>query len=207
MPVAVSTASPGARTCASTSRTRTAVFEVASTLKLQGPLMETVPAGVAVETTAGSSVTDGAGAPPHAVSARPKRALAARPVTDLDDPLHLRMDPAVVRERTHLIEREHHRHVRVDADVERPAGVVGRDGVDLLAAIHDGHGRSLGHLEQRRPVRPIRLLARGLDHLQLVRLEGALGLTGGAAARGDREESEGGEGAECHAHAQDTAQS
>lgn len=47
MPVAVSTASPGARMRASTSRTRTVVFDEASTVNVHGPLADTLPAGVA----------------------------------------------------------------------------------------------------------------------------------------------------------------
>src|SRR4051812_25897802 len=187
IPVAVRTASPGARICASTSRTRTVVFDDESTVKVHGPAAEMVPAGCALPLDAGVVLGVVGAASEHALSASANRTLAARSITDLDHSRHLRMHAAVVCERPHLIEGEGDRLAGVDADVERPSRIVGRDGVELLALIHDRDGRPFRDLERARAVGPFVLLALWLDHVDGVRLEAARRLTRRAGAR-DREE-------------------
>ena len=70
----------------------------------------------------GSVVGCGVLAPPHAaIRSTVRAALRTGPIADSNDPLHLRVYPAVVREGSDLVEGDRPSLIRIDREVERTA--------------------------------------------------------------------------------------
>src|SRR5687768_5556275 len=166
----------GSRT--SCSRTLMVAFELASMVHVIasacGAVVATAVAdGLAVGATVATEVEgDGDAAPPHAGLRTSKSAttrLGTGTFTNTHDSRHLRMHAAVVCEHTHLIECEGGALVRVCPDIERSSRVIRRDRVELLASIHERDRRASCNTQLLRCVGPVRLRARGLDDLDLVR--------------------------------------
>src|SRR6185503_6996792 len=153
-PAIVMIASFGAGKRTSCSRTRTVARDAASTVQVMAfACGAAVTTSVAVGVALGGSVrTVGAGgwvaAPPHALrrsSATAATRLATGTVTDTHDPRHLRMDAAVIREHTHLIECDGRALAAVEPDIERSALIARGHGVEFLAHVHELDGRAGGH--------------------------------------------------------------
>src|SRR6266542_4101019 len=170
-PVMVRTASDGAGTRASCSRTRTVAFDAGSTLKVIPPACG---AAVAVApAVVVRAVAKGADAPlpPHPASRTSASAaarLGASTVTNTHDPLHLRMDATVIRVYAHLIECDDGALAAVEPDIEWASLVARGHGVELLPPVHERDRGACGRADLVRPVRPLRFPAHRLDDLDLV---------------------------------------
>src|SRR6267378_343059 len=98
------------------------------------------------------------------------------------------MHAAVIGEHARLIEPDGRALSAVEPDIEWPAWVARRGGVELCAHVHERDSRTGGHAELVRPEGPRGLLARRLDDLDLVGPERWPGRCG--AARREKGETE-----------------